>query len=216
MKAVSVLQSCLGEVGDLDTPLINWPSALAVDEGSVDHGRPHTRVSRRHTADEVVHGTLGRSSKNVVNFLNSVQIVIYRCTRLAEVIRLHVRAGQETGAGDLDPCWEFVRLKPHLKDFFLMERSHTWIFTLALRQSFSDSLSTGHVTGACQICYSYPLLTRFSKQLWCLVWSSIHTKHYISFGSRLLDLCAGVQVSNERSHRWKLSCNDSRLALVSY
>ena len=59
MKPVSVLQSCLGEVGDLDTPLIHWPSALAVDEGSVDYRRPHTRVSRRYTADEVVHGPLG-------------------------------------------------------------------------------------------------------------------------------------------------------------
>lgn len=112
MKAVSVLQSCLGEVGDLDTPLVHWPSALAVDEGCVDHGRPHAKVSRRHTADEMVHGTLGRSSKNVVNFLNSVQIVIDLCTRLAEVLGLHFCAGQETGAGDLDPCCEFVSLNP--------------------------------------------------------------------------------------------------------
>ena len=59
MKAVSVLQSCLGEVGELDTSLIHWSSALAVDQGSVDHGCPHTSVGRRHTANDVVHGTLG-------------------------------------------------------------------------------------------------------------------------------------------------------------
>lgn len=118
MKAVSVLQSCLGEVGDLDTPLIHWPSALAVDEGSVDHGRSHTRVSRRHTADEMVYGTLGRSSKNVVNFLSSVQIIVDLCTGLAEVFSLHFCAGQETGAGDLDPCWELVSLKTPSKGLF--------------------------------------------------------------------------------------------------
>lgn len=118
MKAVSVLQSCLGEVRDLDTPLIHWPSALAVDEGSVDHGRPHTRVGRRNTADEVVHGTLGRSSKNVVNFLNCVQIVVDLCTGLAEVLSLYFCARQETGAGDLDPCWEFVSLKTPSKGLF--------------------------------------------------------------------------------------------------
>ena len=58
MKTVSMLQSRLGKVGDLDASLIHWPSALAVDQGSVDHGCLHTRVIRRHTADQVVHSTL--------------------------------------------------------------------------------------------------------------------------------------------------------------
>lgn len=98
-----MLQSCLGEVGNLDTPLIYWPSALAVNEWPVDHGRPHTRVNRMHAAEKMVHGTLGRSIENVVNFLNTVQIVVDLGSGLAEVLCLYFRTGQETRAGDLDP-----------------------------------------------------------------------------------------------------------------
>ena len=85
MKAVSVLQGCLGEVGDLDTPLIHGPSALAVDEGSVDRGRPHPRVGGMHSADDLVHRTLRRSGKDLMNLVDLVQIIVDLGANLSRV-----------------------------------------------------------------------------------------------------------------------------------